>query len=252
MLVAAAVLPHPPLLIPEVAVGAAPELHDLRAGCFDVLRHVRQVWSDGADMVLVGSGPRRDTFTPGAVGTFAGFGVPVTTTLPGPKDLRVGRNEHLPLSLSVGAWLMQQIGTWDRDPEVAGSVWAESVAHDWPSAHAVALGRELAASADRVALVAMGDGSSALSESAPGYVVPGAREWQNGVQKALTHVDTSQLVALDPVDAVRFGAAGRVPWQVLAGAVGGSDGWQAESATADERYGVGYLAVRWFRAGGAR
>ncbi len=33
MLLAAAVCPHPPLLVPEVAAGAAPETDDLRAAC---------------------------------------------------------------------------------------------------------------------------------------------------------------------------------------------------------------------------
>ena len=33
MLLAAAICPHPPLLVPEVAAGAAPETDDLRAAC---------------------------------------------------------------------------------------------------------------------------------------------------------------------------------------------------------------------------
>ncbi|NUS24745.1 MAG: hypothetical protein HOV92_11070, partial [Streptomyces sp.] len=37
MLVAAAVCPCPPLLVPEVAAGAAPELDPARAACTDAL-----------------------------------------------------------------------------------------------------------------------------------------------------------------------------------------------------------------------
>ena len=37
MLVAAAVCPCPPLLVPEVAAGAAPELDTARAACADAL-----------------------------------------------------------------------------------------------------------------------------------------------------------------------------------------------------------------------
>ncbi|MFD8793070.1 hypothetical protein ACFV1T_20330, partial [Streptomyces vinaceus] len=37
MLVAAAVCPAPPLLVPDVAAGAAPELADARTACSDAL-----------------------------------------------------------------------------------------------------------------------------------------------------------------------------------------------------------------------
>jgi hypothetical protein len=230
-------------------------LHELRTACLDVLKHMRQVWDDGGDVVLVGSGRSRETFTSGAVGTFAGFGVPLTTTMPGRSKAPTTTQGMMPLSLTVGAWLMQQVGTWDAEQTRAttqtGTVRGESVPGEWSPAEAVALGRDLAASADRVAIVAMGDGSSALSVSAPGYVVAGAREWQDSVQQALTKVDTATLAAVDPAVAARFGAAGRVPWQVLAGAVGSGEGWQGELAASDERYGVGYLAVRWFHRGSA-
>ena len=38
--IAAAVCPHPPLLVPEVAAGAASELDDLRAACLAAIEHL--------------------------------------------------------------------------------------------------------------------------------------------------------------------------------------------------------------------
>ena len=251
MLETAVVLPHPPILIPEVAVGAASELDQLRTACSDALKAVLHAWQGGCDVVLVGIGPERATFHAGAQGTFAGFGVPVTTTLPGPlveePTVAGGGREHLlPLSLAVGAWLMNQVAPWDG----AGSALrAESVPVDITPSDAVTLGRDIAASTARVAMVVMGDGSSALSLKAPGYLVPGAQDWQAEVTSAIATADVDVLATLSPVDAVRFGATGRAAWQVLAGAAGQSTDWRAELLASDDRYGVAYLAARWVRRG---
>ncbi|GAB3872605.1 hypothetical protein GCM10027610_138320 [Dactylosporangium cerinum] len=47
-LAAAAVCPHPPMLVPEVAAGAAGELDDLRAACRAAVAHL-----DTADVLIV-------------------------------------------------------------------------------------------------------------------------------------------------------------------------------------------------------
>src|SRR5688572_7083513 len=100
-LVAAAVCPHPPLLIPEIASGAAPELDDLRAACAAAIETL--VEADPQLMVVLGSGPMAGEIPPGTRGTFAGFGVPRDVIL----GTGAGRREHLPLSLAVGAWLLE-------------------------------------------------------------------------------------------------------------------------------------------------
>ncbi|MFL6287439.1 MAG: hypothetical protein ACJ73L_03515, partial [Actinomycetes bacterium] len=233
--------------VPELAVGAAPELHELRAASADALKTVLHAWEDGCDDVLVGGGAERATFQPGAVGTFAGFGLPVTTALPGPGgDAAASDSARLPLSLTVGAWLMNHVAPWD---DAGGTVRAESVPVDIAPGDAVEVGQEIAASAQRVALLVMGDGSSALSLKAPGYLVPGAPEWQDDVTAALAAADVDLLAAISPDDAARMGAMGRAAWQVLAGAAGASDGWHAELLAQDDRYGVAYLVARWTRQG---
>lgn len=247
MLVAAAVLPHPPLLIPEVALGAAAELDVLRTACLDALK---PVLAAGCDVVVVGASDAGATevaagraaagvehFTSAAVGTMDGFGVAVTTRLPGP-DGPADPAVRLPLSLTVGAWLMAELGGWGR-------VRGVSVPPDLSPAEAAALGRQLAASAESVAIVAMGDGASTLSQQAPGYLIEGAQAWQDAVTQALGVADRAAIAAIDPQQAQSYGAAGRAVWQVLAGAATDAGVVSARVLADEAPYGVAYVVAQW-------
>ena len=241
MLVAAAVLPHPPLLIPELAAGAADELATVRTACLDALK---PVLAANCDVVVVGVADRahdvRETFAPGAAGSMAGFGVQITAHVPGVggKDQA---DRRLPLSLTVGAWLMSRFDEWGR-------VRSTSLPSELATSGAWELGREIGASADRVAIVAMADGSSTLSLKAPGYLADGAEEWQATVTDAIASVDHEALAAVTAEDASRFGATGRAVWQVLAGAASASGGqWRGEVLAADAPYGVGYVVASWVK-----
>jgi hypothetical protein len=244
MLVTAAVVPHPPLLVPDVAAAAAPELDDLRATCLEAMGHINRARQDGCDVVVVGGGPARETFAVGARGTFAGFGVPLDVTLPGAGEAR-GAGPWMPSPLCVAAWLMQRVGGWDRR---GGSVRAEAVPFELSESGAAALGRDLATSTPRLALVVMGDGSNALSVRAPGYLVPGAEEWQSVATSAIADADAATLASLVAEDGRRFGAAGRAVWQVLAGAAGTLP-MQGKLLATDRRYGVEYVVAQWSAAG---
>ncbi len=100
-------------------------------------------------------------------------------------------------------------------------------------------------------MVVMGDGASTLSVKAPGYLVPGAREWQDDATRALASADVDAIGALSADDAARFGAAGRAAWQVLAGAAG--EGyeqdvpWVADLLADESPYGVAYVVASWVR-----
>lgn len=237
MLISAAVLPHPPALVPAVSGGAASELESIRRACAAALEQVLS--SDPELVVVVGGGPDRATFSPGAVGALAGFGVPMRIALPGgAPDSR----PTLPAALTIGAWLIQQHGDW---PLLRG----EAVPSTLSLVQASSLGAQWAASADRVAMIAMGDGSAALSVKAPGYEVDGAEVWQKGVTQALTDVDLDAVDAIEPVDAQAFLAAGLPSWQVLAGAAreSWSGRWRGQLIADEAPYGVAYVVAAWTR-----
>ena len=82
--VAAAVLPHPPLLVPELAGAAAPELDPLRAACRKALSTVLAA----ADLTLIiGDGPAWAIPAPTATGAFHPYGASVEVALPALTDL---------------------------------------------------------------------------------------------------------------------------------------------------------------------
>jgi hypothetical protein len=200
--IAAAVCPHPPLLVPEVASGAASELDDLRLACVDAVRHLVAAAPDR--IVVVGSGPT-------------------------PSGAEIGRGD-VPLSLAIGEWLLGQHPAEVRPVDT----WA-------PAAECEAAGRALATAPERIALLVMGDGSACRGPKAPGYDDPRAEGLDNAVADALARADAAALMALDPDLARELRCAGRAPWQVLAGAMSDdatsngalSDGARSNGALSD-------------------
>ncbi|MEV5707818.1 hypothetical protein [Actinoallomurus sp. NPDC052274] len=222
MLTCAAVCPHPPLLVPEVAGGAAAELDGLRAACDAAVRRLRP-----ADLlIVVGSGPSDRDFGSDAAGGLRPYGV----------DLTFGPGEPvLPLSLTIGRWLLG-----DR-PAVFRSVAEGASPED-----CLRLGAELADRAPTVALLVMGDASACRSQAAPGYFDARAAGFDAAVAAALGGGDPAVLAGLDPALAAELRVAGRAPWQVLAGAAGDAS-FDAELLADEAPYGVGYLVGSWAR-----
>jgi hypothetical protein len=305
--VAAAVSPHPPLLIPEMAGRASPELDDLRAALSIALD---LVFATAPDLlVVIGSGPLTSTPDPNAVGDFAGFGLPLRVSLSGlppaevspagpasgplPADRMAGRSSGplpadrtagpasgslpadrmagpasgslpadrmavrasgslpadrvagsesggLPLSLAVGAWLL-------RDRPAAPPRIGRTVAADLDPAACAAIGRELADLAPRVALLVMGDGSACRGEKAPGYADDRAPAFDRLFTDALRRGDAGALASIPERLATELLAAGRAPWQVLAGAAGEVP-VDAEVRYDAAPYGVQYTVATWVAA----
>lgn len=269
MLVAAAVCPCPPLLVPEVAAGAASELDALRRACADAIGVLAA--SRPERLVVIGPAerPSRGVFPPGAAGSFRAFGVDLDVTLgdadageahgtkaeteaeteadaaadhsgagtgPGEGGGSPAQVPPLPPSLAVAAWLLRG---WKAAP-VEGLGVGEQLEPD----RCAAAGRAVAGSAERVALLVMGDGSACRTVKAPGYLDERAESFDADVARALGSADVGALAALDPELAQELQAAGRAPWQVLAGAaeeahLGGE--LLHESAP----YGVGYFVASW-------
>jgi hypothetical protein len=205
--------------VPEIAAGASGELDSLRAACGAAVAHLTSVDLDALTVIGV------DTFTvrhaPPYGGTMAPWGLDVPVGTPG--------GTPLPLSLLIGAWLL---------PEATSFV---SVAADASPDECAALGADLVA-VGRVGLLVMGDGSARRSEKAPGYTDPRAEPFDRAVADALAKADADALLALDPALADDLLAAGRAPWQVLAGA-GRTD--VAELLYDEAPYGVGYFVASW-------
>lgn len=231
MLVAAAVCPHPPLLVPQIAAGAAAETEELRQACLSAVGHLHDASAD--QLVVVGNGPIPGAADPTATGSLAGYGVPVEVAL-GPRP---GTGPPiLPLSVTVGVWLLRQVGH-------TGLLHARVVRDQATPKECADLGARIAAFPGRTALLVMGDGSARREERSPGYVDGRAVPFDDEVAAALARGDPARLAALDPALATELAAAGRAPWQVLAGAAG--QPWRADLLYSGAPYGVGYFVATW-------
>ncbi|MFG2129575.1 class III extradiol dioxygenase subunit B-like domain-containing protein [Streptomyces sp. NPDC048751] len=237
MLVAAAVCPCPPLLVPEVAAGAAPELDAARAACTDALGVLAAAQPDRLVVVGPAEESRRGTHPEGARGSFRGFGVDL--------DVRLGRDDpggaserELPLSLAVAAWLLERTGWSDAPIEGLG------VGEPLEPERCAEVGREIGARAGRVALLVMGDASACRTLKAPGYLDERAAPFDAEVARALGAADIEAVAALDPHLAQELKASGRAAWQVLAGAAEGAE-LSGALLYEDAPYGVGYVVAAW-------
>ncbi|GAA1264018.1 class III extradiol dioxygenase subunit B-like domain-containing protein [Streptomyces javensis] len=247
MLIAAAVCPCPPLLVPEVAAGAAPELDGLRAECFEVIHALAAARPER--LIVLGPADRagRGPHAQGAAGSFRGFGVEVDVRLAAPvagesgcEDAADGGSSRsLPTSLAVGAWLLEHAG-WDPAVPVEGLGVGEPLAAE----RCIHVGRELAGRAERVALLVMGDGTACRTLKAPGYLDERAAAFDAEVARSLAAADTGALAALDEELAYELKAAGRAPLQVLAGA-GEGVRLKGELRYDEAPYGVGYFVASW-------
>ncbi|MEU6465025.1 class III extradiol dioxygenase subunit B-like domain-containing protein [Streptomyces sp. NPDC046976] len=237
MLVAAAVCPCPPLLVPEVAVGAAPEMDAARAACTDALGVLAAARPDLLIVVGPAGSGEGGVFPRGARGTFKGYGVDL--------DVRLGDGAHdaatarrLPSSLAVGAWLLERTGWADAPVEGLGA--EETLTPE----RCAETGRELGGRADRVALLVLGDGSACRTVKAPGYLDERAAPYDAAAARALAAADLPALLSLDAGLARTLKSSGRAPWQILAGAAEGAD-LDGSLLYEDAPYGVGYLVASW-------
>jgi aromatic ring-opening dioxygenase LigB subunit len=234
-LVAAAVCPHPPGILPELARGAADELEELRQACAVALEAVAAASPEV--LVVVGSGDETRSVAPGSSGTFAAYGADVRVTLGSGGSTDAG----LALPLLVGAWLLDRHG-WP------GPVLGELIARYASVEECMSLGTRLAEHADRVAMLVMGDGAAGRTAHAPRPFDPQAEEFDSAVVSALDSGDPAGLVALDRVVAREVDAAGFAAWQVLAGAAGEVI-FDAEILYHRAPLGVGYFVAVWERHG---
>lgn len=221
MITGAAFCPHPPALVPEVARGAASELAALRAACRTAIRRVA---TPGTSLLLLGAGPATVSYDASARGSLAGYGV----------DLPVGLGDgsagtaDLPLSLTIGAWLIHD-ALADVPSVQAWSVGAGPARIDLPDGP--------------TALVVLGDGSARRSLAAPGYLDERAEPFDAAVAAALGGGDPDAL-RVDLELGAQLLAAGPPAWHAAADLLTGGR-WSAELLYDAAPYGVGYFAAAW-------
>ena len=164
MIVAAAVCPHPPALVPELASGAADELAEVRDAALDAVADLVRFAPER--IVVIGGRTPGDPEDERAAGSLMGYGVDVRTE---------GERIALPLSLTIGAWLLDQ-ASWDGRRTYANA----AVPVD-----------------DRVALLVMADGTARRDVQAPGYLDERAAAYDADISRALREGDATALSELD-------------------------------------------------------
>lgn len=233
-----AVVPHPPVLVPQLTAGGAEEIEPLRSAC---LAAAGWLADGGPRWVAVGAhqGPRERLCN--AVGTFRGYGADITVAL-GERDARVP-DPDLPLPALVAGWLRGRAAP-------ATPVWMELVPGDLPAARCRALGGQLAAElagAAPVGLLVLGDGAATHTAKAPGYLDERAAGFEAAARDALAAADPAALLGLDADLAAELLATGRAAWQVLAGAALATGTWSGQLLYSAAPYGVGYHVAAWER-----
>ncbi len=164
-------------------------------------------------VVVIGAGELDGDHDESAGGSFAPYGV----------DLHVGgAGAELPLSLAVGAWLLDRAG-WDGPrtystgmPDVTG----------------------------RVALLVMADGSAKRSTSAPGFFDDRAEAFDASIAAALARGGAEALASLDPELGAALWAAGTPALRTLGELTKGAD-IVANLRVDVAPFGVGYWVADW-------
>jgi hypothetical protein len=247
VIVRAAVCPSPPLLARELT-GRAEVLPELRDACAAAAAHLLAAAPDV--VAVVGAGQETATWDPedrlDLSAYAAGYapatpgapvaGAPVAGAPVAAAPAASGRGKPgLPLAVGIGALLLDEAG-------YAGPRLLQAVDESATAEACLRLGRDLAAAAPRVALLAVGDGSARRGLSAPGYLDERAVPFDDAVQRAVREGDMAALAGLDPDLARDLMATGRAAWQVLAGAFAGARPAAGIRYAADP-FGVAYLVA---------
>lgn len=229
----AVVLPHPPLLVPELVPGSVESTEAVRSACLAAVGELAAVTDR---WFAIGPGPRSHVVEAQVRGSYAGYGVDVAVALS--KDAR-GERADLPLPALTAGWLRERAG--------AASVRVRLVPRETGEmADAVAGLAELDRAEDSVGLLVLGDGSNRHGARSPGSQDDRAPAFDDAVAAALGAADTDALRTLDPELGAELGVSGLAPWRVLA-AFAGTDGWSARMLYSAAPFGVRYHVAVWER-----
>jgi aromatic ring-opening dioxygenase LigB subunit len=255
----AALMPHPPIIVPEVGRGREGEAAATLKG---VERLTEKLADERPDRLLLLSPHQpyaaRALFVNGAAnprGTFAPFGAPsVSFELKTPdekelldhltrKGLRVRAGDAANLTRDQGTLVPLYFlrNTWSAaSPEGLPPVLLASPIGLGP-ASAFALGEALASFDDGLAwgLLASGDLSHRLTRDAPSGYSPAGKKFDEAVVKALSSTDPQPLLALSPEETEDAGECGLRSVMAMLGLCRGA-GKTIQVLSYEGPFGVGY------------
>lgn len=237
MITRIAVVPYPPLLVPELTVRAGAETERLRQAC---LRAVSSLTDSTSRWVALGvdrNGPR--LLDPHTAGTFAGYGVDVTVALDASAADTSAPDRLLPLPALTAGWLRAQA----RAEQVTTHLLATDTSPDDSRAFGARL-RESGA-ADPCGLLVLAEGALYTVGYQP---EEGVEQLDEQVRQALADVDPAALLGLDVEQCRHAGMEGRAALQALAGVVGPEPTtWSGDLLYSATPYGVSYHVAVWSR-----
>lgn len=238
MIVRAALCPSPPLLA-RALTGQADVLPELRDACAAAVRDLLAAEPDV--VAVVGAGQESAGWDPDDRLDLVAYAPLLPASPPLARSAGARGKPGLPLALGIGALLLDVTG-------YAGPRILRAIDESAPSGDCLRFGRDLADAAPRVALLAVGDGSTRRGPAAPGYLDERAVPFDDAVQRAVRAGDMAALAGLNPDLARDLMATGRAAWQVLAGAFAGARP-AADVRYADDPFGVAYLVAVLTRRG---
>jgi hypothetical protein len=144
---------------------------------------------------------------------------------------------QLPLSLTVGAWLIHD-ALGDRAEAIGFAVGP-----DWDRSAAAGDFAATCSYDAEIALIVLGDGSGWRDAITPDRLGERAASFDAAVASALTAGAPEQL-AVDAVEAETLLVGGAMAWRAVAGDLDGRR-WSARLEVDVAPFGVGYLVATW-------
>ncbi len=271
-LIYAALVPHPPIVVPAVGKEEGERVQATRRAMEEVAARLAALRPDGI-VIITPHGPVfHDAVAVHMVeeigGDLAAFGAP-EVALSVPVDRELGEQV---ISAAREAGIMtapvteEWIAEWEAERLDHGSVvplyflqqagWRSPVLPVAMGilppvqlyAFGMALGRAIDRSGRRIAVLASGDLSHRLTPEAPAGHAPGAERFDQEVVEALEQADMARLFRLDPDLVELAGECGLRPLMMLAGAL---DGIRVEPRVLSYEgpFGVGYAVAELRPAG---
>ncbi|QGK69453.1 hypothetical protein GIY23_07895 [Allosaccharopolyspora coralli] len=231
MIARLAVLPYPPLLVPDLTVRSDSRLEHLRGAC---LRAVTSVTESATEWVAVGvDGFRAGVYGPRSGGTFAGYGVPVPVSL----EHGVPTEPGLPLPGLIAGWFREQAGA----ARVTVHVLDADAGEDEIArlAHRVVAG-------PAVGVLVLSEGSRRRNERSPRPPHPDAAAVDARLAAALATADTNALHGLEPsiLSDVGVDTVPALRFLATAADASGHD-WRPELLYDDTPFGISYHVALW-------